>query len=215
MQIQRQVDILPGYRRHLFEQAHHATMVIDFHLLITGHAVELFFVIAFDALLADIMVRSIVFRLAVFVQALQVAVVDFRYIADHVRQLGAVGVVTLLVALHRDARKTELVDRKSRHFNIAQGRLQGHLLVATVVVHIVAETGDIIGAQIHDRCQCVQQCGHIGNFARDHLQAVEGDVLYQRDTVAIENKPTAWRDRQHFYVILIRSGLIEIVLLNL
>jgi hypothetical protein len=83
------------------------------------------------------------------------------------------------------------------------------------VVHIVAEAGDIIGGQIHDRRQCVQQRGHIGNFARDHLQAVEGDVLYQRDTVAIENKPTTWRDRQHFNVILIRSGLIEIVLLNL
>jgi hypothetical protein len=41
-------------------------VVIDFHLLIAGGAVELFFVIAFDALLADIMVRGIVLRLAVF-----------------------------------------------------------------------------------------------------------------------------------------------------
>ena len=81
--------------------------------------------------------------------------------------------------------------------------------------HIVAEAGDIIGSQINDRRQLLQQRFHIGDFAGDHLQAIEGDVLYQRDTVAIEDEPAARGNRQHFDIVLVRAGLIEIVLFDL
>ena len=122
MQIQRQVDVLPGHRRHLFQQAHHPPVGIHLDLLISGGTVQRFLVVAFDTLLADIMVGGVVLLFPRFGQLLQIAVVDFRYVANHVRQFGPVGVCALLVALHRDAGEMKLIDRKTRHFNIAQVR---------------------------------------------------------------------------------------------
>ena len=81
-----------------------------------------FLVVAFDTLLSDIMVGGVVLLFPRFGQLLQIAVVDFRYVANHVRQFGPVGVCALLVALHRDAGEMKLIDRKTRHFNIAQVR---------------------------------------------------------------------------------------------
>lgn len=97
-------------------------MVIHFHFLIAGGAVQRFLVVAFNALLADIVVGGVVLFFPGFGQLLQIAVVDLRDIANHVRQFGAVGVSALLIALHRDAGEMKLIDRKTRHFNIAQVR---------------------------------------------------------------------------------------------
>ena len=80
------------------------------------------FVEDFNALLADIVVGGVVLFFPGFGQLLQIAVVDLRDIANHVRQFGAVGVSALLIALHRDAGEMKLIDRKTRYFNIAQVR---------------------------------------------------------------------------------------------
>ncbi|SAQ36452.1 Uncharacterised protein [Klebsiella oxytoca] len=97
-------------------------MVIHLNFLITGGAVQRFLIVAFDALLTDIMVGGVVLFFAGFGQLLQIAVVDLRDIANYVRQLGAVGISALLVALYGNAGKMELIDGKTRHLNIAQVR---------------------------------------------------------------------------------------------
>ena len=120
MQIERQIDIFAGDRRHLFQQAHHPPVVIHFDLLVAGGTVQLLFVIAFNTLFADIMVGGIILGFAIFCQPLQVVIVNFRDVANNVRQLGAVGIVALLVVLHGYAGEMEFVHRKARHFDIAQ-----------------------------------------------------------------------------------------------
>lgn len=75
--------------------------------------------------------------------------------------------------------------------------------VTAGVVHIVAKAGDVVRRQVDDRRQLLQQRGHIGNFARDHLQAIQGDILHQRNAVAIEYQPAAGGDGQHFDVVLV------------
>ncbi len=62
-------------------------MVIHLHLLITGGAMQFGFVIGLDTLFADIAVGGVVLAQAGLVQALEIAVVDLRHIAQHVRQL--------------------------------------------------------------------------------------------------------------------------------
>ena len=215
VQVEGQIEVFPGHRRYLFQQTHHPAVVIDLHFLIASGAVECFFVIALDPLLADIVVGSIVLLFAVFRQPLQVVVVNFRHIAHHVRQLGAVRVFALLIALHRHAGETEFVNREARHLHVAEVGLQRHRFIAAVVVHIVAEAGDVIRRQVDDRRQALQQRGHIGNFARDHLQAIQGNVLHQRNAIAIEYQPAAGGNGQHLNVVLVRSGLVEIMLLHL
>ena len=120
MQVKGQIEVFPGHRRYFFQQTHHPAVVIHLHFLIAGGSVERFFIIALDALLTDIAVGGVVLLFAVFRQPLQIAVVDFRHIAHHVRQLCAVGVFPLLVALHRHAGETEFVDREAGHLHIAE-----------------------------------------------------------------------------------------------
>ncbi|CAM8526374.1 hypothetical protein KLQUCP357M_22120 [Klebsiella quasipneumoniae subsp. similipneumoniae] len=215
VQVKGQVEVFPGHRRYFFQQTHHPAVVVHFHLLVASGAVERFFVITLDPLLADIVVGSIVLLFAIFRQPLQVAVVDFRHIAHHVRQLCAVGVFTLLIALHRHPGETEFVDREAGHLHVAEVGFEGNRFIAAAVVHIVAEAGDVVRRQVDNRRQGLQQRGHIGNFARDHLQAIQGNILHQRYAVAIEYQPAAGGDGQHFNIVLVGTGLVEIVLLHL
>ena len=120
MKVESQIEVFSGHRRHLFQQTHYPAVVIHLHFLIAGGAVQRFFVIALDALLTDVAVGGIVLLFAVFRQPLQIAVVNFRHIAHHVRQLCAIGVFPLLIALHRHAGETEFVDREAGHLHIAE-----------------------------------------------------------------------------------------------
>ncbi|MNZ80142.1 hypothetical protein D3C78_987700 [compost metagenome] len=101
--------------------ADHPAAVVDFNLFVAGFAMQGFFVIAFDAQLADIVSGGVVGQFAVFIQTFDVAVVDFRYVADDMGQSGAIRIVATLVAFDLDAGEAELVNRKTRHLDFVQG----------------------------------------------------------------------------------------------
>jgi hypothetical protein len=64
LEVERQIDIAPGLRRHLFQLANHAATVVDFNLFIAGLTVQDIFVIALDSQLADIVRGGVVGQLA-------------------------------------------------------------------------------------------------------------------------------------------------------
>ncbi|MNT59419.1 hypothetical protein D3C72_1969290 [compost metagenome] len=105
----------------LMQLADHPATVVDFNLFVAGFAMQGFFVIAFDAQLADVVRRSVVGQLAVFIQAFDVTVVDLRHVADHMGQGGTVRVIATLVAFDLYAGEAELVNRKTRHLDFVQG----------------------------------------------------------------------------------------------
>ena len=76
-EIEGQIDIAPGLRRHLFELANDAAAVVDLNLFIAGLTVQYVFVIALDSQLANIMRGGIVGQLALFIQAIDVFIVNF------------------------------------------------------------------------------------------------------------------------------------------
>ena len=71
------MDIFPGNGRHILDQADDASVVIDFHLLITGFSMQFVFVIVLNTLLADVVIGGVVFCQTFFIQCFQIVVVDF------------------------------------------------------------------------------------------------------------------------------------------
>lgn len=72
------MDIFTGNGRHIFEQAYDASVVIYFHLLITGLSMQFIFVIALNTLLTDIVIGGVVLSLTLLIQSFQVVVIDFE-----------------------------------------------------------------------------------------------------------------------------------------
>jgi len=67
---------MPGLGRHLFQLADHAAAVIHLNLFIAGLAVKHVLVVALNTQLADIVRRRIIGEDALFVEALDVFIVD-------------------------------------------------------------------------------------------------------------------------------------------
>ena len=68
---------MPGLWRHFLQLTDDAPTVVDLNFFITGLAVQHIFVIAFDTELTDIMRCRVVCQLAVFVEPLNVFIVNF------------------------------------------------------------------------------------------------------------------------------------------
>ena len=77
------------------------------------------FVIALDAQLADIVRGGVVSQLPLFIQAIDVFIVNFRDVADNVGQGGVIGIVAALIAFDFHAGKTVLVHRETGNLHFA------------------------------------------------------------------------------------------------
>ncbi len=133
MQIESQRNIFARHRRHLFQHAHNAAVVIHLYFPIARLAVQQRLVIALDTLLADIVVGGVVLGDARGAETLIVAIVDFRDVADNVRQVGAVGIFAILIGIDADAGEAVLVHREARHLFLGQLLFQHERLVAAAL----------------------------------------------------------------------------------
>jgi hypothetical protein len=82
---------MPRLRRHFFQLANHAATVVNFNLFIAGLPVQDVFVIALNTQLTDVVRCGVVRQLAVFIEAVDVFIVNFGDVANNVRQRRAVG----------------------------------------------------------------------------------------------------------------------------
>ena len=78
------------------------------------------FVVAFNPQLADIVRRGVVRQLAVFIEALDVFIVNLGNVANHMRQRGSVRIVATLVTLHFHTGEAVLVHRKTGDLDFRQ-----------------------------------------------------------------------------------------------
>src|SRR5690606_28357125 len=134
------------------------------------------FLIAFNSQLTDIVRRGVVCQLAVFIETLNVFVVDLGDVADHVRQRGTVRVVATLVAFHFHTGKTVLVDGKAGDLDFRQVGFNrnGGKTVRTGALFL--EGSNIVIVKIDNASQCFQRILHVVDFFRHHLNLVDGAV---------------------------------------
>ncbi|MNC15086.1 hypothetical protein D3C75_628880 [compost metagenome] len=111
---------MPGLRRNFFELTNHAATVVDFNFLITGLTVQNFFVVAFDSQLANVVRGRVVCQFAVFIQTLNVFIVDFGNVANNVGQRRAVWVETAFIAFHFNAGEVVLIHGKTRNLHFCE-----------------------------------------------------------------------------------------------
>src|SRR5476651_1289604 len=121
-----QIDIFTCLRGFLVKLADHPTTVIDLDFFVAGFTVQGIFVITLNAQLANVVRRRVVRQYAVFIQTLDVAVVDFRHITNHVGEGGTIGIITTLIAYDFNAGEIELVDGKTGDLNFSQGSFDGN-----------------------------------------------------------------------------------------
>ena len=80
------------------------------------------FIIAFDPQFTDIVRGGVVRQLAVFIETVDVFIVNLGYVANHVRQRRAIRVIASLIAFDFYAGKTVLVYGKTRDLDFCQVR---------------------------------------------------------------------------------------------
>ncbi len=190
-------------------------MVIHLDFLIPGFAMQHRLIIAFDALLTDVVVGGIVLANSLFIKTFVIVVINFRHVADHVRQVRPIGILAVFVAADVNAGKAVLVHREAGDFFIRQLGFQDHRFITATGMQRAGEGIDIVRRQVDNRRQFSQQRLHVLNFIGNDFNVMPGHVSDQRDAIAIENNPSRWGDRDHFDVILIGSGLIILILLYL
>ena len=120
LKVEGQIDVMPRLRRHFFKLANHAATVVNLNLFIAGLPVQDIFVVAFNTELTDVVRCGVVRQLAVFIEAVDVFVVNLGDVANHMRQRGSVRVVATLVPLYFHAGETVLVYRKAGHLDFRQ-----------------------------------------------------------------------------------------------
>ena len=167
---------MPRLRRHFFKLANHAATVVNLNLFIAGLPVQDIFVVAFNTELTDVVRCGVVRQLAVFIEAVDVFVVNLGDVANHMRQRGAVGVVATLVALYFHAGETVLVYRKAGHLDFRQvgfNRYGGETVRAGALFF---EGGDIVVVKVDNAFQRFQRILNIIDFFRHHLDLIDGAV---------------------------------------
>ncbi|MNZ31135.1 hypothetical protein D3C78_484270 [compost metagenome] len=162
--------------RHFFELTDNATAVVDLNLFIARLPVQHVFIIAFDAELADIVGCGVVCQLAVFIQALNVFIVNLRNVANDVRQRRAVRIIAALITFHLNSREAILVHRKAGNLNFRQIGFDRNRGKTVGTCTLFLEGRDIVIGEIDYAFQRIQRVLHIIHFLRHHLDLVDGTV---------------------------------------
>ncbi len=199
---------MPGLRWHLFQLTDHSATVVDFNLFIPGLTVENLFVIALNAQLANVVRRRIVGEFAVFVQPVDVFIVDFRDIADDMRQGRAVRVEAALVAFDLYAGKTVLVHGETGYLHLGEVGFYRYRREAMRAGALFFEGGNIVVIQIDYAAQRFERLLHVIDLLWHHFNLIDRAVQRQWRTVAIVDNAAAWGDRDEFNAVFVGAGLV-------
>ncbi|MNI78755.1 hypothetical protein D3C73_1351560 [compost metagenome] len=97
------------------------------------------------------MIGGVVFCQPLFIQRFQVAVIDFRDIAEHMRQLCAIRILAIFIAVDGDAAEMKLINRETGDLHVGQRIFEHHRAIATTGFQIVAKLVNLIRGQVNNR----------------------------------------------------------------
>ena len=188
VRVDAEIQVLARLRRHAFQHPLRALVGIHFHQFVTGRAVQLALVIALQARLADVRGAGV----AVRIEMRQIAIVYACHVADHVREVGAEGIVAGEIGHHVHAREFPGVHRKVIHLVFVQVEFQRHALERAMLFQRTLEILDVVVGQRHHRREPLQHGIHVLDLFRRHFQPECRHVVGQQHAVAVVDQ-AAWR----------------------
>ena len=161
------------------------------------------FVITFDPQLADIVRGGVVSQLSLFIQAIDVFIVNFGDVADNVGQSGIIGIVAALIAFDFHAGKTVLVNRETGdlHFTEIDFHRNGGKAVRAGALFFKVRY--IVIGEIDNVAQRIQRLLNVVDLLRHHFQLVNRAVERQRRAVAIVDNAAARRNRDQLDAVFV------------
>ena len=215
LDVERQPQVVAGDRRRARKRAHRPACGIDFDFLDAGRAVQLAFVGQLDPDLADVVGALVVRRLLPAGDALDIAIVDAAYVAQHMRRHVAERILAEQARLDVDAGETVAVDREARHFLVGQPGTQRQAFEVLGLVEQLAEASAIARLHVHDRGEFIDRRVEILDLRRHEFQRVTGVALRQHHAVAVGDDAAVGRDRHDRNAIRLGQRAVMLMLEHL
>ena len=108
------------------------------------------FIVTLDSQLTDVVGRRVVGQFALFIQAIDVFIVNFRDVADNVGQGGVIRIVAALVAFDFNAGKAVLVNGETRHLDFIKIDLHRNRGETVRARALFFKAGDVVVGQGDD-----------------------------------------------------------------
>ena len=158
---------------------------------------------------------GVVRQQTVFIQALDIFVVNFRHITNNMGQGGAVRVETALIAFDFQSREAVLIYRKPCHLYLVERGFQRNRGKAAGTAAFFFIIRDVFIGQIDNLAQLIQYVRQVSDFLRHDFELINGSVFRQQRAFAVINQTPARRNRNQFDPVIIGTGLIIFMAVNL
>jgi hypothetical protein len=176
---------------------------------------QLIFVLLFQSGLADVVGAFVVGRLFVFLDDLQVALVDAIDVADGVRSDRTQRILAEQTRLDLDTGKEIAVGGKAGHFFLAQARTNRQAFKVLALLEQPAKTLAVLGQDLDHLAQTFDRRFEVRDLRRRDLQR-EGRVIAGQDrAIAIDDDPPVGNDRHQGNPVVLGAGGVVIVLKHL
>ncbi len=156
---------------------------------------------------------AVVGRVAARFDLLEVAVADAADVADRVRGVLAIRILSKQAGVDLDAGEAVAVCRELRYFLLGQSRADRQALEALALVHQALEALAVLGGDLHDGRESGDGGFEIGHLARGDLERVGGVVVGEHDPVAVQDQP-AVRDNGNDRDAVVFGQCVIVVVLH-
>ncbi|SPX94681.1 Uncharacterised protein [Morganella morganii] len=126
-----------------------------------------------------------------------------------------VRVEAALITFDFQSRETVLINRKPCHLNLAERGFQRNRGKAARTAALFFIICDVFIGQIDDFAQLIQYIRQVSDLLRYDFELINRSVFRQQSASAVINHATAWRNRNQFYPVIIGTGLIIFMAVNL
>ena len=208
-------QVVAGHRRGAGQGTHRTAAGIDFHLFETGVAMQVELIVLLQSGLAE-MIRSAIVRVQILLLDLfQIAVGNPANVAQHVRGEGAARILAKQARLDLHAGKTIAMGDELRHFLVRQPRPDRQRLEVAAFLQQLLEALAILGLDVDDRCQPVDDLIQIAGLRRRDFQRVGRVVARQHHAITVEDQAPVGHDGHQGDAVVLGAGLVVVVLHDL
>ncbi|MNQ36072.1 hypothetical protein D3C85_495830 [compost metagenome] len=207
--VEGQYQVLAGFRIGALEYPQDAPAGVGLDFLVAHLAVQLVFVEALDAGLADMVGAAVVHRIELF----ELLFVDPPDIAHRMGEMRTLRVMPHQLRHHLHAGQAELVHRHAGDLLLGQFEEDGHRLEgATPLAHAFLEQRTVIRGQLQHLDYHVEGRLPVAGPLAGDAEAEAGPVVGHYHAVAVEDQPTGGRDRLHMDAVVLGQGRVVLVL---
>ncbi len=215
LDVERQSQVVALYRCCPRQTANGPSARIDFDLFIAGLTMQLIFVLLFQSGLANVVGAFIVCRLFVFLDDLQVALVDSIDIADGVRGDRTQRILAEQTRLDLDTGKEITVGCKASDFLLTQARANRQAFEILALLEQPAKTLAILGQNLDHLAQTFDRRFEVRDLRGRNLQRESRVIMGQDRTIAIDDDTPVGNDRHQGNPIVLGAGGVVGVLQHL